>query len=194
MRRPALVLIAGALLLPPAARAEERATGAVTVEQPPPEARGATATLPDGRVVEVPRGAALQVDGANVVVEHETPRGTTLTLQNDVLFDFDKTELKPAAAEALGRVVDIIRQRHPRAVTVVGHTDAVGSDAYNDRLSLQRAEAVQRWLATEGGGGLPPLRVEGKGEREPVAPDTLDGKDNPAGRAQNRRVEVLLDR
>jgi outer membrane protein OmpA-like peptidoglycan-associated protein len=184
----------GALLLPPATAAQERATGSANIHQPPPEPRGALVTTPDGRTVEVPRGGALEVGGANVVIERETPRGTTLTVLNDVLFDFDKAELRPAAAEALGRVVEIIRQRQPRALLVVGHTDSVGADAYNDQLSRRRAEAVRSWLATEGGGGLPPLRAEGKGEREPVAPNSLEGRDNPEGRQQNRRVEVLLER
>lgn len=183
-----------AALLPLPVVAQERATGAFTIEQPPPEPKGATVTTPDGRVVEVPRGGSFDVSGANVVVERETPRGTTLTVQNDVLFDFDRAELKPAAAEALDRVVEIIRQRHPRAVTVVGHTDSVGGEAYNDQLSRRRAEAVQRWMAVNGGGDLPPVRVEGHGEREPVAPNSIDGRDNPEGRQQNRRVEVLLER
>jgi outer membrane protein OmpA-like peptidoglycan-associated protein len=52
---------------------------------------------------------------------------------------------------------------------------------------------VEQWLARQGG-GLPPLSVEGHGEREPVAPNTVDGKDNPDGRQQNRRVEILLQR
>lgn len=194
MLRPLAHAVVLAALLPIAARAQERATGQVTIEQPPPEPKGAVLTTPDGRTVEVPRGGSFQVQGANVVVERETPRGTTLTVQNDVLFDFDKADLKPQAAEALGRVVDIIRQRRPRAVLVVGHTDSVGSDAYNDQLSLRRAESVRNWIASNGGGGLPPMQVEGKGEREPVAPNSVDGKDNPEGRQQNRRVEVLLER
>ena len=181
-------------LLPGTAAAQDRATGQVTIEQPPPEAKGTIVTTPEGRTVEVPRGGAFQVQGANVVVERETPRGTTLTVQNDVLFDFDRADLKPEAAEALGRVVDILRQRQPRAVLVVGHTDSVGADAYNDQLSLRRAEAVRNWIATHGGGGLPPTRVEGKGEREPVAPNSQDGRDDPEGRQRNRRVEVLLER
>jgi flagellar motor protein MotB len=53
---------------------------------------------------------------------------------------------------------------------------------------------VRDWIATHGGGGLPPLSVEGKGEREPVAPNSVDGRDNPEGRQRNRRVEVLLER
>jgi outer membrane protein OmpA-like peptidoglycan-associated protein len=194
MPRLAMQALAIAALLPLAAAAQDRATGQVTIDQPPPEPKGAIVTTPDGRTVEVPRGGAFQVQGANVVVEKETPRGTTLTVQNDVLFDFDKAELKPEAAEALGRVVDILRQRKPRAVLVVGHTDSVGPDAYNDQLSRRRAEAVRDWIATHGGGGLPPLSVEGKGEREPVAPNSVDGRDNPEGRQRNRRVEVLLER
>jgi outer membrane protein OmpA-like peptidoglycan-associated protein len=186
--------VAALLALPLATAAQDRATGQVTIDQPPPEPKGAIVTTPDGRTVEVPRGGAFQVQGANVVVEKETPRGTTLTVQNDVLFDFDRAELKPEAAEALGRVVDIVRQRKPRAVLVVGHTDSVGPDAYNDQLSRRRAEAVRDWIATNGGGGLPPLSVEGKGEREPVAPNSVDGRDNPEGRQRNRRVEVLLER
>jgi outer membrane protein OmpA-like peptidoglycan-associated protein len=194
MPRLAMQALAIAALLPLAAAAQDRATGQVTIDQPPPEPKGAIVTTPDGRTVEVPRGGAFQVQGANVVVEKETPEGTTLTVQNDVLFDFDKAALKPEAAEALGRVVDIVRQRKPRAVLVVGHTDSVGADAYNDQLSRRRAEAVRDWIASNGGGGLPPLSVEGKGEREPVAPNSVDGRDNPEGRQRNRRVEVLLER
>jgi outer membrane protein OmpA-like peptidoglycan-associated protein len=186
-------LCAAALLLPITAATQERATGSVTIEQPPPEPRGAIVTTPDGRSLEVPRGGTFDVRGANVVVEQETPRGTSLTVQNDVLFDFDKAELRPEAAEALGRVADIIRQRRPRAVLVVGHTDSVGGDDYNDQLSRRRAEAVRSWLAANGG-GLPPLRAEGRGEGEPVAPNSQDGRDNPEGRQKNRRVEVLLER
>ncbi|MCB4824593.1 OmpA family protein [Roseicella aerolata] len=189
-----IALCAAVLFLPVTAATQERATGSVTIEQPPPEPRGAIVTMPDGRSVEVPRGGTFDVQGANVVVEQETPRGTSLTVQNDVLFDFDKAELRPEAAEALGRVADIIRQRRPRTVLVVGHTDSVGSDEYNDQLSRRRAEAVRSWLGANGGNGLPPLRAEGRGEREPVAPNSQDGRDNPEGRQKNRRVEVLLER
>lgn len=187
-----LLVLAGLLPLA-AATAEDRATGRVTIAQPAPEAKGAIAVAPDGRAVEVPRGAALQVQGANVVIERDTPQGQALTVQNDVLFDFDKAELKPEADAALGRVAEILRQRRPHGVLVVGHSDSVGADGYNNQLSLRRAEAVRDWLATNAG-GLPPVSAEGKGEREPVAPNSVDGRDNPEGRQQNRRVEVLLQR
>ena len=74
-----------------------------------------------------------------------------------------------------------------------GHTDSRGSDEYNDRLSQQRADAVKEFLEDR----YPNLRgrvhAVGRGEREPVAPNEIDGRDNPAGRALNRRVEIEFD-
>ncbi|MFC7474614.1 OmpA family protein [Dankookia sp. GCM10030260] len=128
------------------------------------------------------------------VAERQTPRGMILTVSSDLLFEFDRADLKPTAAEALGRVAEILRQRRPSAALVVGHTDSVGADSQNDALSQRRAEAVQAWLASQGGAALPRLEAEGRGEREPLAPNSLNGRDNPDGRLQNRRVEVLLEK
>jgi outer membrane protein OmpA-like peptidoglycan-associated protein len=133
------------------------------------------------------------VRGANVVVERPTAQGSVVTLQNDVLFDFDKSNLRPDAAQALDRVAELVRQRQPRELRVVGHTDSVGSDSYNQGLSERRAEAVRSWLTAQS--GMPPIQTEGRGESDPVAPNTTpDGHDNPQGRQQNRRVEIYLDR
>jgi len=188
---PAL-LLATTLALP--ASAQERATGSVTVDRPAPPPRGVVVEQ-DGRPLTgvVGPGGAVDIRGANVVVVEETPRATRLTVRNDVLFDFDRAELRPEAAEALQRVAEIIRQRSPRAVRIVGHTDSVGGEGYNQALSERRAASVRRWLS-EHAAGLPPVRAEGRGEAEPVAPNVLEGRDNPEGRQQNRRVEVLLER
>jgi outer membrane protein OmpA-like peptidoglycan-associated protein len=181
------------LLVATSVAAQERATGTVTMEQPTPQPRGFTVEQ-GGRALTgvIPPGGAVDISGANVVVE-ETPRATKLTVSNDVLFDFDKSELRPEAAEALGRVAQIIRQRQPREVRIVGHTDSIGTDAYNQALSERRAASVETWLAAHAGSGLPPMQAVGHGEQEPVAPNIRpDGTDNPEGRQQNRRVEVLL--
>jgi outer membrane protein OmpA-like peptidoglycan-associated protein len=198
MSHPAIhrAALAALLILPalPSA-AQEAATGTVTMEQPGPRPRGFVVER-DGQPVTgtVGAGGAVDVQGANVVVIDEGPRTTRVTVRNDVLFDFDKAELRPEAAEALGRVAEIIRNRAPRAVRIVGHTDAVGSDEYNQGLSERRARSVQQWLEANGG-GLPPMRAEGRGESQPVAENTgSDGRDNPEGRQRNRRVEVLLER
>ncbi len=175
------------------ALAQDRATGTVVVPVAPPPPRSATVTTPDGRQVEIAAGAAAPISGARVVIERPTARGSVVTLQNDVLFDFDQVELRPDAAAALGRVAELVRQRKPRRLRVVGHTDGIGSDGYNQALSDRRAKAVQAWLA--GQPGLPPVQAaEGRGKQDPVAPNTQDGHDNPEGRARNRRVEVFLDR
>jgi outer membrane protein OmpA-like peptidoglycan-associated protein len=187
--------LAAATLFPLPALAQDAATGTVTIEQPPPRPRGFTVEQ-DGRTITgtVAPGGAVDISGANVVVVEEVPQGTRLTVRNDVLFDFDKAELRPEAEEALRRVAEIIRQRRPRGVQIVGHTDAMGSDGYNQALSERRARSVEAWLAAHGD-GLPPMQATGRGEAAPVAPNTTpEGRDNPEGRQQNRRVEVLLQR
>ncbi len=124
-----------------------------------------------------------------------TDLSTIVSLPADVLFEFDKATLTPAAEQSLRSVADLVRQGAPGAVTVLGHTDGKGSDAYNEDLSERRAEAVAEWFARQPGVRDRDYRTEGKGEREPVAPNTRpDGGDNPQGRAQNRRVEVVIPR
>lgn len=117
-----------------------------------------------------------------------------VSLSGDVLFDFDRTEIKPEAEETLSRVAVAIRRLGTRTVTIEGHTDAKGNDDYNYQLSVRRARAVKNWLESMGG-GLKEVKfvTQGKGEAEPVAANTNpDGSDNPAGRALNRRVEIRI--
>jgi outer membrane protein OmpA-like peptidoglycan-associated protein len=87
-----------------------------------------------------------------------------------------------------------VRGQVPRArYQVEGHTDAKGTDAYNDRLSQRRARSVRDWLVREA--GVAPTRIGtlGFGERRPVAPNERpDGSDDPEGRQRNRRVEILV--
>jgi outer membrane protein OmpA-like peptidoglycan-associated protein len=181
------------LLLPAAAAAQDRATGTVEMQQPTPPPRGFVVEQGGQPIAGGAPGQAVDVSGANVVVVEETPRATRLTVRNDVLFDFDKAELRPEATEALQRVAEIIRQRRPARVRILGHTDSMGSDAYNQTLSERRARSVEQWLSANAQ-GLPPLTSEGRGEREPVAPNETGGRDDPEGRQRNRRVEVLLER
>ncbi|MGE8318624.1 MAG: OmpA family protein [Comamonas sp.] len=114
----------------------------------------------------------------------------SIALPADVLFDFDKAELRPDAGDSLQKAAELV-QGYPKApLTVRGHTDGKGSDAYNDELSMRRARAVAAGL--EGRSGRK-ASVEGLGKREPVAPNTTpDGQDNPQGRQLNRRVQILI--
>ncbi|MEU1249112.1 OmpA family protein [Micromonospora arida] len=126
-------------------------------------------------------------------LEAESGGRTELILAADVLFAFGKADLSPAARARLAEIAGRLRAEATGTVQIFGHTDAVGDDAQNLALSLRRAEAVRAVLAAEGGGQVT-YEIKGFGETRPVAPNTLDGKDNPKGRASNRRVEIRFDR
>ena len=130
---------------------------------------------------------------AHALAMKETPTEVKIELSGDVLFDFDKADIRPEATPALQRVVEIIRQ-YPRAsVSIDGYTDAKGAEAYNLRLSDRRAAAVKNWLVEKGGMNGKQIKTKGWGRANPVAPNTHpDGSDNPEGRQKNRRVEITV--
>jgi OOP family OmpA-OmpF porin len=107
-----------------------------------------------------------------------------VTLNADALFDFDKSVLKPAAVASLNSLAGKVKSLTLEVIVAVGHTDSVGTDAYNQKLSIRRAEAVKKHLVSQ---GIEAKRiyVEGKGESQPVA----DNK-TAEGRAKNRRVQI----
>jgi OOP family OmpA-OmpF porin len=112
------------------------------------------------------------------------PTSEKVTFAADAFFDFDKAVLKPEGKAKLDELVGQIGGVNLEVVIAVGHTDSVGSDAYNQSLSLRRSEAVKTYLT---GKGLEANRVytEGKGEKQPVADNS-----SKEGRAKNRRVEI----
>ena len=119
----------------------------------------------------------------------ESTKETTITLDADVFFDFDKDELRPDARDTLADVAAQIRADGATELHIGGHTDSKGEADYNQRLSERRATAVESFLAGQlDGVGI---TTEGFGETQPVASnETADGEDNPDGRALNRRVEI----
>jgi len=119
--------------------------------------------------------------------------GTKLTLPEDILFDFDSSELLPEADEAIDQLVKVIETTDDEEeIAIVGHTDGKGEEKYNQKLSEKRAQSVRDALADEGV-KKDRMTAEGKGDSEPVAENTnSDGSDNPEGRQKNRRVEVTV--
>ena len=107
-----------------------------------------------------------------------------MTYAADAFFDFDKSVLKPEGRAKLDDLVGKIKGINLEVIIAVGHTDSVGADAYNQRLSVRRAESVKAYLVSK---GIERNRIytEGKGEKQPVADNR-----NAEGRAKNRRVEV----
>ena len=112
------------------------------------------------------------------------PAPTKVSLAADALFDFDKFELKAAGQSKLDSLLENIKGGQLDVVIAVGHTDSVGSEAYNNRLSLARAESVKAYLVSKGV-DVKRVRAVGKGEGQPVADNATK-----EGRAQNRRVDV----
>ena len=109
---------------------------------------------------------------------------TKVTFAADAFFDFNKAVLKPEAKAKLDDLTGKLKGITLEVIIAVGHTDAVGGDAYNQKLSVKRAEAVKAYMVTK---GIEPNRIytEGKGKKQPVA----DNK-TAEGRAKNRRVEI----
>ena len=119
-----------------------------------------------------------------VVVAPPATVATKVTYAADAFFDFDKSVIKPEGKAKLDDLVDKIKGINLEVIIAVGHTDSVGSDTYNQKLSVRRSEAVKAYLVSK---GIEKNRVytEGKGEKQPVA----DNK-TAEGRAKNRRVEI----
>jgi OmpA-OmpF porin, OOP family len=131
-----------------------------------------------------PATAAPGCDGAIAAKAAPKPAGAKVTLNADALFDFDKSVLKPAAKASLDSLAGKVKSLTLEVIVAVGHTDSIGTDAYNQKLSIRRAEAVKKYLVSQ---GIEAKRiyVEGKGESQPVA----DNK-TKEGRAKNRRVQI----
>lgn len=136
---------------------------------------------------EVPRLGVFPPLGALAPLES---CGTTLTFEDGVLFDFDRSDIRPDAAATLDAVAEVLSTLKVGEAVVSGHTDAIGDDDDNQRLSEDRADAVVDGLTSRDVSTR--FTAEGFGESRPVAANEIDGADNPAGRQLNRRVEIFI--
>ena len=149
-----------------------------------PEVDTLTATRQEVATANAPlesTGSSLTANQSNLNID--------IQLSADQLFEFDKATLKPEADAELSKLADQIRKSGNEKVQITGHTDSKGNDAYNEKLSLNRANAVKDWLKNNGVEN--DIIALGRGEKDPIAENTLaNGQDNPEGRAKNRRVDV----
>jgi len=140
----------------------------------------------DGAIVEAPKAAPVAAAPAAAAKPAAKPAvaATKVTYAADAFFDFDKAVLKPEGKAKLDDLAQKVKAINLEVIIAVGHTDSVGTDTYNQKLSIRRAEAVKAYLVSK---GIEKNRVytEGKGEKQPVA----DNK-TKEGRAKNRRVEI----
>ncbi len=163
------------------ATALEECDGAIKPPPPPPAApKVAPPPPPPAAAPAAPAPAPKPATPA----PKPAPVSEKVTFAADAFFDFAKSKLKPEAQAKLSDLVDKTKGVNLEVIIAVGHTDSVGGDAANQKLSVARAEAVKAFLTSK---GIEKNRVytEGKGEKQPVA----DNK-TAEGRAKNRRVEV----
>jgi outer membrane protein OmpA-like peptidoglycan-associated protein len=133
------------------------------------------------------RAAQAAADLSRIASVKQDARGMVITLSGSVLFASGKSALLPSAQAKLGEVARALGEQAKDGTMVVeGHTDSQGSDSYNQKLSLERAQSVRDYLASHGVAG-DRLRAEGLGESRPIA----DNK-TAEGRANNRRVEIVV--
>ena len=156
------------------------AAGCATQEAPKP----APAPEPKPAPAPAPAPAPKPVQEIKPEAPKPKPVAEKVTFAADVLFDFDKSVVKPEGKSKLDDLSNKVRGINLEVVIAIGHADSIGSDAYNQKLSVRRAESVKAYLVSK---GIEPNRVytEGKGEKQPVA----DNKTRE-GRAKNRRVEI----
>jgi OmpA-OmpF porin, OOP family len=138
----------------------------------------------DGEIVKAVAPAAAPAPAPAPVAPAPAPTSEKVTFAADAFFDFDKSVLKPDGKAKLDDLTSKLQGMNLEVIIAVGHTDSIGTDAYNQKLSIRRAEAVKAYLVSK---GIEANRVytEGKGEKQPVASNKT-----AAGRANNRRVEI----
>jgi OmpA-OmpF porin, OOP family len=155
-----------------------------STEPAKPEPTPAPPPAPKPAPPPPPKAAPAPAEKPKPAPEKPKPVAEKVTFAADVLFDFDKSVIKPEGRSKLDDIANKAKGVNLEVVIAIGHADSVGSDAYNQRLSVRRAESVKAYMVSK---GIETNRVytEGKGEKQPVANNkTADG------RAKNRRVEI----
>lgn len=149
-------------------------------------AGGAVGHYMDKQQAEFEQELAVEQQQHDIEIERMKDDTLKLSVNNEVSFDFGKDTLKPAFYPTLDKLSEVLQKYNRSVVHVVGHTDSVGSDSYNQALSERRAAAVGSYLSSH---GVPydRIRTEGRGERQP-----RDTNDTEAGRQLNRRVEIFV--
>ena len=150
-------------------------------------AGGAVGAYMDSQRKDLEKALAAEVSSGAIKVEKKDKDTLMVTMTAQTSFDSNSSEIKPAFHSTMDKIADVLVRYGKTYLVIIGHTDNVGTNEYNQSLSDRRATAVSTYLQNQ---GVIPQRVEtlGKGETEPRAPNTSE-----EGRSLNRRVEILVE-
>lgn len=181
------------ILIPP--EAHQKAIEALQVLGPERGAKKINCRM--ASIIGVVKGIEAQSIAVKTAIKDlgakETEAEIQIELSGDVLFDFDKGDIRSDAEATLKKVADIITAYKSPQVIIAGHTDSKGTEDYNQQLSKERAKSVKEWLSENAEINVDVMKIIGYGETRPIAPNTnSDGSDNPEERQKNRRVEILI--
>ena len=157
---------------------------AAPVMAPEPEVDSDGDGVPDSRdkCPDTPKGIRVDSDGCPIKIEQKI--SITLLIE----FDFDKAVVKPIYHNDIEKVANFMKAYPDKNVELEGHTDSIGTDEYNKKLSIRRAESVKKYLVEKFGAPASRITTVGFGESKPVATN-----DTPEGRQKNRRVVALIE-
>jgi outer membrane protein OmpA-like peptidoglycan-associated protein len=136
---------------------------------------------------DLEKALAPEIQSGQARVQKVSEQVVLVTMTSQTAFDTDSTAIKPAFHSTLNKLADVVVRYGKTTLTVVGHTDSVGSDDYNQKLSERRSLSVAQYLESRKVNGMR-LATAGRGERDPVASNASE-----AGRQQNRRVEIYVE-
>ena len=150
-------------------------------------AGGAVGAYMDSQKQDLEKSLAQEIRSGQARIDKMPNDVVRITMTNQTAFETDSSSIKPGFNSTMDKVADVVVRYQKTTLTVVGHTDNVGSNDYNQKLSERRAHAVAEYLESRRVNGLR-LALAGKGETEPVAPNSTE-----SGRQANRRVEIYVE-
>lgn len=177
----------GGAVLGAAAYRKDRTKGAVVGAIGGGLAGGAVGAYMDNQKRDLEKNLAKEIQSGQAKVEKMPNDVVRITMTSQTAFDTNSTDIKPAFYSTLDKLADVVVRYNKTTLTVVGHTDNVGADKYNQDLSQRRAHSVASYFESKRVNALR-LATAGKGELQPVASNASEG-----GRQQNRRVEIYVE-
>ena len=183
----ALIGLASGAVIGAAAYKKNRTKGAVIGAVGGGLAGAAVGTYMDNQKRDLEKNLAQEIQAGQARVQKLSDQVVLVTMTSQTAFDTDSSSIKPGFHSTLNKLADVVVRYGKTTLTVVGHTDNVGSNEYNQKLSERRAHAVAQYLESQRVNGMR-LATAGRGELDPVQPNAT-----AAGRQANRRVEIYVE-